>query len=145
MDGSVCSSDLEAYDALRDEWSVLASMSVPRRLAGATVFNGDIFVFGGNISDGNHLDTSVISNGWYTASSERYSTVTDKWSNITDLPCKGPASAATVGSNIYVFVHGKSVYRLTPTLDTSEYVKLCELPENQWFSFDVVSFGSKVY
>ena len=145
IDGSICSADLEAYDIVSDKWFALARMNLPRRLAGATVWNGSIFVFGGNCSDGNHLDTSVVTNGWYTASAERYSILNNEWSNIRDVPCKGPTSAATIGPNIYVFVHGKCVYRLTPTNDTYEYVKLCDLPEHQWFSFDVTSFGQRIY
>jgi len=153
IDGSVCSPNLERYNIASDTWVSLRSMSTPRRLAGATECNGDLFVFGGNISDGDHRSTDVVTNGWYTASAERYNVPENTWAHIQDMPCRGPASAATIGSNIYVFIHGKAVYRLTPSADksssssssSSSYVKLAELPEHQWFSFDVSSFGRRIF
>jgi hypothetical protein len=155
VDGSVCSSNLEKYNVTSNTWVSLQNMGTARRLAGATECGGDLFAFGGNISDGNHLSTDVVTtnaNGekWYTASAERYNTAENAWTRIRDMPCRGPASAATVGANIYVFIHGKAVYRLTPTAnkggsETDAYVKLADLPEHQWFSFDVSSFGRRIF
>jgi len=149
IDGSICSSNLERYNVASNTWVSLQNMNTPRRLAGATECGGDLFIFGGNISDGNHLSTDVVTNGWYTASAERYDVAENVWTQIRDMPCRGPASAATVGSNIYVFIHGKAVYRLTPSASrgtsSNDYVKLADLPEHQWFSFDVSSFGRRIF
>jgi len=152
VDGSVCSSNLEKYNVASNTFLSLQNMNTARRLAGATECNGDLFAFGGNISDGNHLSTDVVTTNtdgekWYTASAERYNIAENAWTRIRDMPCRGPASAATVGANIYVFIHGKAVYRLTPTAadQSDKYVKLADLPESQWFSFDISSFGRRIF
>ncbi len=145
-DGSVCSADVERYNVIENTWTTMKSMNIARRLAGVAECNGDLFVFGGCISDGNHLSADVVTNGWCTSTAERYDIVGNSWTLLSNLPCKGPASAATVGGSIYIFFHSKCVYRFTPNnSNVNEYVKLCNLPESQWCTFNVSTFGRRIF
>jgi hypothetical protein len=104
--------------------------------------DGCIYVFGGLCSDGDHLSTSVSTNGWYTSSAERFDPEEKTWVALKPLPSKGQACAASVGNDVFVFVHGSACFRYSPATDT--YVRLCDLPEKNWFSFDVTVFGRRV-
>ena len=59
------------------------------------------------------------------------------------MPVVGPTAAAPVGDYIYVFSHGKRVYRYSPSSDT--YEALVELPMSEWFTFDVTYYGTNLY
>jgi hypothetical protein len=143
IEGSVCSTNCERFDTSSGEWATLASMKVARRMAGACVNkNGNIYVFGGLCSNGDHLSTEVQCNGWYTNSAECFDTSRGEWHDICKLPFKGQASAASVGSDVFVFVHGAFVYRYSP--ETDKYVNLSRLPETEWYSFDVTTFGRRI-
>jgi len=109
-------------------------MQKGRRLLGAASVGGNIFVFGGNCGD---------EEGWYSDAVEVYDVHADTWTELNSLPVTGPASAATVGEFIYVFIHGNGVYRYSPSTDS--YVKLNTLPLKNWFSFDVTCYGSTIF
>ena len=134
IDGKICSGDVERYDAASDTWSTCASLLVPRRLFGATAFGDRIYAFGGNCDDG----------VWYTAAAERYDPHNNQWERLPDLPYPGPTSCATVGDFIYIFLHGKWVYRFDPA--TNDYTKCCpSLPLLNWYSFDVCVCGFYIF
>lgn len=133
IDGKLCSADVERYDVSSNTWSRCSSMKVARRLLGGTAYRDRIYIFGGNCDDGM----------WYTAAVEEYEPATDVWTRRSDLPYPGPTSAVTVGENIYVFCHGKRVYKYSPQDDS--YSALSALPLPEWYTFDVTSLGPFVF
>jgi N-acetylneuraminic acid mutarotase len=143
VNGSICSNNCEKFDIETNTWQTLQSMNISRRLAGADMTETDIYVFGGLCSDGNHLSTDIKTNGWFTRSAEKYNIKNGNWTNIANLPFNGQASACSIGNDIYVFIHGKAVYRYDPIEDS--YLNISELPEEQWFGFDVTKFGNKIF
>ena len=54
-------------------------MITPRRLHGATVFDGMIYVFGGCCNDPE----------WYTDKAEMYDPTLDVWSQLPSMPVAG--------------------------------------------------------
>ena len=51
------------------------------------------------------------------------------------------------GEFIYIFAHGKRVYRFNPEATSKEqsYVPLSTLPLPEWFTFDVTSHGPFIF
>jgi hypothetical protein len=137
VNGSVCAADTERYDVQSNQWTRCANMKVPRRLLGATDVDGKIYAFGGNIDDA--ANTKV----WYSAAVESYDPVMDMWEGKRDLPHAGPTSAVTVGGIVYVFIHGREVYRYDHKND--EYTRLSALPLPEWYCFDVCALAHYVY
>lgn len=139
VDGSKCSGDVERYDVRTNSWHSCAPLLLPRRLLGATEFgDSEIYVFGGQVQDG-----AGGGGEWYTDKVERYCVISNSWSYLKPLPIAGPASSATVGNFMYIFVHGKAVFRYDPLKD--DYIIMSTLPLSDWFCFDVCTRGPKVY
>ena len=130
IDGKFCSAELERYDILEDKWTLCRPMNFARRLLGSTVCKDLIYAFGGNCDDGI----------WYTNVVEVYNPYTDLWDRLSDMPIAGPTSCVTVDGLIYIFAHGKSVYKYDPSLD--EYTALSMLPLPKWYTFDTTSYGN---
>ena len=131
VDGSVCSSDVERYDSQQESWVLCAPLLVARRLLGACSYNGSIFVFGGHDAT------------YDTPKAERYDILNNSWALIKDVPVAGPASCATVGKFVFVFVNGSNVFRYDP--DTDDYLDLGPLPMAEWFCYDACTRGQCVY
>ena len=152
-DGRLCSKDVEKYDVNKETWEILSSMQLGRRLCSCVAIKNAtdknayrLYVFGGQIDNSNHLGfvEGEESNGWVTASVEVFDSLTQKWNELKDLPAAGPTSAIVVGENtIYVFVHGAFVYRYFPGED--KYIKVATLPLKHWYSFDICSFGRRIF
>ncbi|KAF0689088.1 Aste57867_19360 [Aphanomyces stellatus] len=138
VNGSKCSPVLEKYDVTADSWTTCTPMDVPRRLLGATAFDGKLYVFGGNSDDHEHTEKK-----WYSDAVECYDPATDAWTRKAALPTAGPCSAVSVGAFIFVFLHGKSVLRYDPSKDT--YTVVADLPLPGWFCFDAKACGNDVY
>lgn len=52
------------------------------------------------------------------------------------------------GDFIYIFAHGKRVYRFDPiasSTDQPSYIPLSTLPLPEWFTFDVTSYGPFIF
>lgn len=153
-DGRICSQEVEKYDVKSETWELLPSMRLGRRLCSCVAVGAaegeessyKLYVFGGQIDNSNHLGfvEGEEPNGWVTACVEEYDCRTKAWKQLKDLPKAGTVSAIVVGgNNIYVFVHGAFVYRYFPAEDS--YIKVSSLPLPQWYSFDVCSFGSRIF
>jgi len=81
----------EEYDPVADSWTTESSMSVPRSLSSAAVFNGKIYVFGGSEA-----------NGIISATVEEYNPETDTWSVKASMPtARYGLAASTANSKIY--------------------------------------------
>jgi hypothetical protein len=139
FNGSKCSGETEKYSVANDNWVKLASMNVPRRLLGATTLKDRIYTFGGNVDDG----------VWYSDVVEVYDILKDCWTLATPLPCAGPTSCVTINDeDIYVFLHGKGIYKFIPDLETpssSTYEWIASLPIAEWFCFNVCSLSTVVF
>jgi hypothetical protein len=85
-------SSMERYDMTSGQLAAAAAMSTARRLFGACVVAGELYVTGG--CDGNGQSLSLV---------EKYSPSSDLWSSVTPLatPHFGHAAVA-VGSAMYV-------------------------------------------
>lgn len=111
----------------------MAPMNVPRRLLGTAVYQDKIYAFGGSQEEPN----------WYISAVECYDPSSNTWKRLPDLPVTGECSAATIGPFIFIFVCGKGVYQFDPVKET--YTRSIDLPVPDWFAFDVVAHGHKVY
>lgn len=143
VDGTVCCNAVERYDTSTDSWDRMAPLITARRLHASALWNNQrIYVFGGNCGDGK----------WYSDAVEYFDLATNTWTNSSPLPVSGPASAMGIHLNIlqdsssvsstaikkcyvYVFMHGKHVYRYDPEMDS--YTRLSALPLTEWYSFDI--------
>lgn len=133
IDGKYCSPEVERYDVSLNTWSSCKPMSYARRLLGVATFGGLIYAFGGNCDDGI----------WYSNIVEAYNPYEDSWVRLEDMPIAGPTSCVTVDKFIYVFAHGKAVYRYNPIEDT--YVEQCKLPLPEWYTFDTTCYKHLVF
>ena len=74
--GNMDSDSVERYDPFYDEWSNVASLTVPRNRVGVGVVDGVVYAVGG--SDGMmHLDTA-----------ETYDVEEDKWVTVPPMTTK---------------------------------------------------------
>ena len=85
-DGSRCTAVLEVFSPSTERWTLLAPMLQSRRLHGAALLDGHLYVFGGASDD--QVDIKHA---------ERYSLEADSWERIKDLPAASTASAAAAG------------------------------------------------
>jgi hypothetical protein len=85
-------SSMERYDVSSGQWGAVAAMGTPRCSFGACVVAGDIQVTGGIGDDLNRL-----------LSVERYSLISDTWSDATPLPeNRSQHTTVAMGPNMYV-------------------------------------------
>ena len=86
------------YDTEIDSWSQSHSIPVARRrgAAATAVYNGKIYVVGGN--DGGH-NTSSNTVAWF----DEYNPTTGTWTQLTDAPTeRDHAKAVVVGDKLYI-------------------------------------------
>lgn len=133
IDGKECSAVLESYNSKINTWSILNKMNHARKLHGVTSYDNKIYVFGGCCDPPE----------WYTDTAECYDPITDTWMYLPSLPHSGGASAVSVAPYIYIFQHGKYVYRYNPI--TQIYMQVSTLPLPDWHCFDTVTLGRHVY
>lgn len=162
-DGRQCSRDVEIFTRNNKVWEALPQMQLGRRLCGCVAVPGfglgefKLYVFGGQIDNSNHLGFAgeEKSNGWVTACAEMFDSRSWKWRQIKKLPAGGPTSVVRIGrDDIFVIVHGASVYKYCPGGDEGEegndnmredYVKVASLPLQHWYCFDVCAFGRRIF
>jgi hypothetical protein len=95
--GAEILSSMERYDASSGQWSAMAAMSVRRRICGACVVEGDIYVTGGSEAHRARRSSPPFS------SCEKYTPSTDTWSTVAPMPdARANHCAVSVGSFIYV-------------------------------------------
>lgn len=139
INGSVCSDDVEMFDAAGGQWMQLAKMRLPRRLHGITQYNNThLYVFGGSCNDPY----------WHTAEVEKFDLRSNSWSPCAALPDVGGNAAATVSAPsgeqlIFIFVFGKRVYCYDPEQDV--YVPRAALPVHDWHCFQVIAVGRNIF
>jgi N-acetylneuraminic acid mutarotase len=126
-EGDYMIDSFELYDAASDQWdlSLTAAMINTRCSFGACSMSGEIYVIGGRTQDEGMT---------YFAGVERYSPLTDSWTELAPLPSPRTSHAAvTVGSTIYVlggiFAEGEPsvlVYN-----DRGTWSEVAPMPENR--------------
>mmetsp|Transcript_13974 Transcript_13974/g.32912 ORF Transcript_13974/g.32912 Transcript_13974/m.32912 type:complete len:354 (+) Transcript_13974:75-1136(+) len=132
MNGSVCTSSVERYDAVSNAWTECAGLLQPRRLHGVAAVGENIYVFGG-ATDTQYEIKHV----------ERYDAAKNIWEVRAELPVGSYASASSVGKCVYVFLWGKHVVRYDTEADT--YETMVPLPLPEWFGFATASLGDSIF
>jgi N-acetylneuraminic acid mutarotase len=87
---------MERYDALSNQWDVVASMSIERAQFSACVYEGGLFVIGGYYVDDGYRRSYCV---------EKYSPTSDTWCVVAPLPA-GRVDHATVVVGSAMFVLG---------------------------------------
>lgn len=88
----------EMYDPETDKWTVKQPLLVKLGVFGSASAKGQIYIFGGEDTNGGYLDSVEI-----------YNTVTDKWTYGPSMPTKRIGlEAVTVGNKIYTI--GGQIY-----------------------------------
>ena len=135
IDGIQCSNACERYDINTNLWTICESMKFPRRLLGVCYHKKDncLYTFGGSINDGE----------WFSNIAECYNIESNIWIRKKDCSISGAASCISIDDYIYVFIHGKSVFRYDPVID--EYLFQCNLPLTDWNCFTVTSLANLIF
>jgi N-acetylneuraminic acid mutarotase len=94
----------EMYDPVTDTWTTLAQKPTTVTSAPTTVYNNEIYIFGGyfdsNNPSQNHVPYDVV---------EKYNPSNDTWQFVTNMPKTIESFAlATVGTKAYLFGGGDS-------------------------------------
>jgi N-acetylneuraminic acid mutarotase len=94
-EGRANSAAVEAYDPVRNSWSVRAPLPTPRDHLATTTAAGKLYSIGGRLKGDYHRNLSVT---------EVYDPLSDKWSKAPDLPtARSGITAAEAGGRVYVF------------------------------------------
>jgi N-acetylneuraminic acid mutarotase len=117
----------ELYDAASDEWdlSLTAGMINTRCSFGASSMSGKIYVIGGRTDEEGFT---------YFADVERYSPLTDSWTELAPLPSPRTSHAAfTVGSTIYVLggILDEGEASVLVYNDRATWNEVAPIPENR--------------
>ncbi|KAF6144099.1 hypothetical protein GIB67_007560 [Kingdonia uniflora] len=129
-DGSTWLSSLESYSPSKETVRSHMPMRCIRAYASTTVFNGDIYIFGG----GNGVDLDV----WYDSEVESYNPLSNKWSVLPPLiERKGSLAGAVLHDKIYA-VGGRNgdAYTTNPSGSGKDHVSAIGL---HWYHKAIVS------
>jgi hypothetical protein len=118
--GGICDgklSSMERYDLSSGQWNAVASMGTARTHFDACAIAGELYVVGGESSNGDDL-----------ASVEKYSPSSDTWSAVNPLPtARANHAAIAVGSTMYVL--GGVIEGGTPTASVHAFAA-CAIGNN---------------